>query len=111
MLTREDILARAKPRTRQVEVESLGGTVTLRAITANERDQLEMFIQKQRGNLRGVRARMVRLCCCKEDGSPLFQEGDETAIGELDGSVLEPLIAHCMELCGVKSQEVNGEKA
>lgn len=111
MLTREDILSRAKPRTRSVEVPELGGTVTLRAITANERDQLETFIQKQRGNLKGVRSRMLRLCCCKDDGSPLFQEGDEAAIGELDGSILEPLVAHCMELCGVKSQEVDGGKA
>ncbi len=111
MLTREDILAGAKPRTRSVEVPALGGSVTLRAITAGERDQMEMFVQKQRGSLKGVRARLLRLCCCDAEGKPLFEEKDEPALGDLDGGILECVVEQCMEMCGMRSQEVNGGKA
>lgn len=111
MLTREEILSRGKPRTRTVESEELGGSVILRAITANERDTLEMFVRKQHGNIRGVRAKMLRLCCCDADGKPLFEEKDEPALGELDGGSMERIVEQCMEMCGLKSQEIDGGKA
>jgi hypothetical protein len=110
MLTKEQIL-NAKPRMSSVFLPVLGGEISLRAISLNDRDALEVFIQKARGNIRGIRARMLRLCACDADGKPLFAEQDETALSELDSGAIEPAMDECMRLCGLRSQEIGGEKA
>lgn len=110
MLTRESILG-AKPRMSKVTIPELGGEILLRAISLDERDSLEQFVQKSRGNIRGIRAKLLRLCACDADGKPLFSESDEEALRGLDAGVIEPAIDECMRMCGVKSQEIDGKKA
>jgi len=110
MLTKEDIIGR-KPRTETVEVPEWGGEVMLRAVTVEERGQLEQWVQRQRGDISRVRARLLRMCLCNGDGSLMFSEQEESQLGSLDGGVSERLVERCLVLCGMKSSEVSGEKA
>lgn len=107
-LTRDQILSQTSLRKSVVEVPEWGGSITLRAITVAERDTLEQFIASQKGNIKGIRPRLLRLCAVDDSGAHIFTDADTGTIEKIDASVAERLIDECMKLCGLKQSEVAG---
>lgn len=87
------------PRRAPVPVAVPGmGTVYVRSIKARERDRFEIVAGRERERARKdrggerpvkVRALLVALCACDEDGKPLFSEDDAEQLSEQPADVID----------------------
>jgi len=88
MLTAEEILgADDKPVSDPIPCPEWGGYVRVRTLSGEERDAFELknTIQGEHekyGFLRNMRADMVALCACDDDGKPLFTRAQVAALGK-----------------------------
>jgi hypothetical protein len=110
-LTRDAILAAATLPTEDVEVKALGGSVTIRGLSAVERDSFEksMFVTKGKSrefNLANVRARLVALCAVDEAGARLFSDEDVVALGQVRADVVDKLFTTAQRLSGLRDEDV-----
>lgn len=79
-LTRETFLAPKAPEVFRVDLPSKDGYVFVRLPTPRQFEDFETHSRKlkEAGNGGvGLRARVAILCCCNEDGTPLFTTADE----------------------------------
>lgn len=87
-----------------VPVETrLGGTY-VRSITAGEKDDIETQHSKD-GKLR---ARILLVCCCTEDGRPEFTNRDLPALDELPLDAVEPIIQAAIDLNRMSPEALEG---
>lgn len=82
------------------EVETPGGKVFLRELSAHQRSAYEKAIT-DKGSLDSCRERLFVLSVCDEAGSKLFDEKDLKTIGDLDGSLVEPVFRKALEINGL----------
>ena len=91
-LTKAAILAAAKPRTEDVEIPGLGGTITLRGLTARERELWEQDVYDLKaGKVRAGstwKTSLLAKSIMNGDGKPMFTPKE---LGELPAAVTEPL--------------------
>lgn len=89
-LTRAHILAALAPlEVERVEVPEWGGVVFVRAMSGAERDAFELATAPPLGTFANLRARLVALCACEEDGTRLFLDADAAQLGTLDARALD----------------------
>jgi hypothetical protein len=69
-------------------VETPAGRTYVRSITVREKDAFDAAVQETKA----TRAQLLIHCCCKEDGSPEFDEFDLVRIGELPAGAVEPIV-------------------
>lgn len=112
-LTRDQIMAfRSKDReTVVVEVPEWGGAVTLRELSARERDAFEASTvdghgKKMRINIENLRARLVAACAIDEQGQALFYPSDVELLGDLSASAVDRLFSAARELNGMTESDV-----
>ena len=110
-LDRSAILSLAQDLPR--EEASLGGhgTVYVRSLTGKERDAFEQscFLvagNDRRSNLSNIRARLLVVALCDENGARLFEDKDADALGDLPASILDPLFAMAQRLSGISKADV-----
>lgn len=108
----------AKPK----EVESFyvpdwDVTVWLRELTLGERDEFEA-LQMKRGEdgsitmeTRGLKARLIILCACEEDGSPIFTMEDEALVNGLGAATMETIFAACQRINRMRKEDVDSPLA
>lgn len=98
MLTREQILAAARPRTREVDVPAWGGKVMIRELTVADAAGLT----GQRTEDRNVTARIVALSLCDAEGRLMFTEEDVGAFAARRGSAaINALAAAILDFNGL----------
>lgn len=114
-LTREEILSKTTktladlPR---VEVQAFGGTVYVRAMTANEKDAFEIDAARRRTAAGGddaaigFRSRVVAWTCCNAEGSRLFEFEDADALGKCDIATIDRLFEASDKLNGFTGRYV-----
>jgi hypothetical protein len=91
-LNKEQILANAsKFRREQVEVPEWGGTVWVREMAAEERDQWEGWMVSKTGmdKFKNLRALIVSLAVCDEAGNRLFSDAEISQVGKLPVSGID----------------------
>ena len=102
MSIREQLLALKIP-TATVKVAGIDGLVSLRGLTANERDLWEQQIYAERDKKMGVkniRASLV-VRCITEAGVRLFTDAEMDQVGSMPASVIDKLYEHCQRLSGL----------
>lgn len=110
-LDRSSILAIAHDLPREEASLGAHGTVFIRTLTGKERDAFEQscFVQLGAGrcaNLANVRARLLVLVICDEDGKRIFEDKDADALGDLPASILDPLFAQAQRLSAITKADV-----
>lgn len=95
-----------------VDVPELGGVVTVRGLSAAERDAFERSMWVQKGkhrelNLTNIRARLVALCVVDEAGQCLFTEADVPALGQVRADIMDRLFTMAQRLSGLRDEDVS----
>lgn len=108
--TRELLLAPRPIPHEDVNIPELGVTVRVRGMSVSQRSRFEASYESSgktpQERIQTFRERLLAACCVGEDGKPLFEPGDVKAIGELDCSIVEPLVDAASRLCGFTSKDV-----
>lgn len=112
-LSRDEILKTPDLPREEVEVPEWGGTVYVRSLTAEEKDQFEMIFLGEEGKaksrkdaLRNIRARLVALTSCDEGGNRLFTEEDIPALGKKNARAIDRIFTVAQKLCGMRNEDV-----
>lgn len=110
-LSAADIKAATNLPTEDVSVPELGGMVTVRGLSAADRDEFERQMWVQRGknrefNLKNVRARLVALSLVDDAGARLFTDDDVDALGLVRADVMDRLFSTAQRLSGLRDKDV-----
>lgn len=107
MLTRDQILAVKDITTKTVNVPEWGGEVTLRGLTAAERDNFDTAVldARRRNEPTFARARLVALSAVDEKGDRLFKDSDIPALSDKAGSALDRLFDVAAGLSGLRAAD------
>jgi len=105
MLDRKAILATQDLDIRQVDVPEWGGGVAIRGLTARERDLFEASIGAS-VNLDNLRARLVVLTLCDDEGVRLLKDSDASKLGEKNAQVVDRLFEVARQMSGMTDQDV-----
>ena len=91
MLTRLEVLEGGDDRPVELhEFPEWGGWLRFRGMTGEQRDHVELTVNKGEGKqeISGARARVATYCIVNEDGSQMFTEGDVVALGKRSAKAL-----------------------
>lgn len=112
LLTREQILSAADTPTEVVDVPEWGGSVMVRTLTGNERDQLEQSFEDlnvdgaKKKDMTGIRAKYAALAIVDADGNNVFSFADVEALGKKSAKALDRVFEVCLRLSGVSAKDV-----
>lgn len=110
-LTRDQILAAEDITTEEVDVPEWGGSVLVRSLTGQQRDQFEATLVERRGkrtamNTANIRAKLVSLCVVDEAGQPVFTHADVEALGQKSAAGLARIYDVASKLSGISDDDV-----
>jgi hypothetical protein len=107
-LDRAAIIAGAKPRIVTISVPEWGGDVCLREITAGQRDQWDAWQIEHDGAARyaNIRARLLVLTICDEQGVRLFADNDIAVVSGLPAMSIDKLWDASCKLVGLRPEDV-----
>ncbi len=107
-LDRAAIIGMAKPRIVTIFVPEWGGDVCLREITAGQRDQWDAWQIENEGAARyaNIRARLLVLTICDEQGARLFADNDIAVVSGLPAMSIDKLWDASCKLVGLRPEDV-----
>lgn len=110
-LTREAILAAPDLQFQDVAVTEWGGSVRVRGMTGNERDEWEWEMiqtrtEDRKENKRRLRAKLVSLTVVDENGQRLFSEADIEALGQKSVRALQRVYNVAQRLSRISADDV-----
>lgn len=105
LLSRDAILALKGGR--YEDVDALGGTVRVAAVSAGARDAFELSLQDipEKERRKDFRARLVVMSCIDEAGKPLFTVDDIPALSALDAAAIDPVVEVAMRINGLSQKD------
>lgn len=111
LLSRDEFLAPAKRRYRNVSLPVRGGEVRIQSLFEHEKEAYEATLLDKTGEtslkgLRQARRRLVCLCLVDADGNRLLSEADSESLKLLDGADIAALQAACQEWVGFRSGDI-----
>jgi hypothetical protein len=115
-LSRDDILKAADITVEEVDVPEWGGTVLVRAMTGQQRDEFELGARMA---TRGgdylpagynFRAQVIALCCVDDDGKRLFTVADVDTLGEKSAAPLDRIYDVVARLSGMAPGDAESMK-
>lgn len=112
LLGRNQILDAKDLKTEEVEVPEWGGSVLIRSLTGEQRDEYEtsMFTMKKDGspsaNMANVRARLAMLCIVNEDGEQMFNKNDIKLLGRKSAVALERVNGAAQKLNAISDEDI-----
>jgi len=109
LLTKAEILNADDLKSKIVEVPEWGGSVRVRVMGGEERDEFEAAISRQstgqgknfKVDNRGLRVVLLSLCLVDEEGNLLFSEKDLKALGHKSSKALNDVFKVAQELNGL----------
>lgn len=105
MLDRKAIFKAVDLDVKTVEVPEWGGEVCVRGLTARERDHFEASIGTS-ANLENLRARLVVLTLCDEEGERLLKDSDAIELGKKNAQVVDRLFEIARKMSGMTDADV-----
>jgi len=111
-LTREQILTAQDLKKEKVEVPEWGGDLFVISLTGKERDKFEDSIFQTKGkklerNFANLRAKLVSLTACDENGKLLFTPADINALGEKSAAALDRVFTISQKLSGLTKEDID----
>lgn len=103
-------LATDKPKLESVVLAEPIGTVYVKVMTGSERDQFESWLsdsdkRKDRIDSPEMRAKLLVLTLCDEEGKRLFSKTDVGVLGSLPYPVIEPAVTLAAKLNKLGKEE------
>ena len=109
-LSRDAIFAAKDTEIHEFEVPEWGGTILLRSMTGEQRNNYEYWAHQQssakKPDYRGIRERLIICCAVDENGDPLFSEEDLSSIASKDSAVIDRIHGKCQSICGMDNEAV-----
>jgi len=110
LLGRDAILKATDLPTEDIEVPEWGGTVRVRGLTGEGRDEYEAstFVMRDGQafpDTANTRAKLCARCIVDEAGEPLFTQQDVHALGQLSGRALNMIWERCLALSGLSEED------
>lgn len=111
ILKRDEILKAPDQVIEVIAVPEWGGEVCVRSLSAAERDRLEASMIKVRGkeksvNLENIRAKVLSMAVCDEDGKRLFSESDVKELGGKNAAAVQRVFVAAQRLAGLTDSDV-----
>jgi hypothetical protein len=113
LLTAEQILKADDRPTEEVEVPEWGGSVLVRGLDGEGRDEYfgSMAEYRQAGrppvmNTSNATAKLVARCIIGEDGEPMFTQSDVAALGKKSGAALDRVFSVAQRLSGLTEEDM-----
>ena len=114
ILNRDAIIDADDLNTETIEVPEWKGSVIIRSLTGQERDQFEMSVlEKRKGNIEAAlgkmvnfRARLVALTVVDEDGDRLFSDSDVLLLAKKNASAISRIFDASRKLSGLSESDV-----
>ena len=112
ILSKEAILESNDGARELVEVPEWGGSVWIRSMTGTERDRFEDGLTDANGNvsIEGIRARLVCMTACDQDGKRMFADSDASMLGLKSAKALNRLARVAQRLSGLTLEAVEDAK-
>jgi hypothetical protein len=114
LLSRAMIEQASELRTEIVSVPEWGGSVMIRELTGEERDEYEAGIIGDRGgrdrriNLRNIRAKLVGLCLIDpETNQRMYSDREIGILGRKSARALSRVSEACQRLAGITEEDVD----
>jgi hypothetical protein len=110
-LTRDAILAAKELPTEEIEVPEWGGTVLIRGLDGEGRDEFEasmIVIRNNKGypDTANTRAKLAARCIIDPDTrEPMFTQSDVYALGKLSGAALDRVFTVASRLSGLSEED------
>lgn len=107
-LTRSDFIKPRELKHETVEVPELGGTVTVRELTAAERDSFEWRFTEAResGAAPNLRGMLVARTVVDDEGNRILTDEDADAVGKQSAAWVDRLFAVAQRLSGITGKDV-----
>lgn len=111
-LSRDAILQATSLPSEETEVPEWGGTVLVRGLNGQGRDEFEastMVVRNGKAypDTANVRAKLVARCVIDHDtGEPMFTQSDVHALGQLSGAALDRVFTVASRLSGLSEADV-----
>ena len=111
ILKRDEILQAPDQKIETIPVPEWGGEVCVRSLSAADRDRLEASMIKVRGkersvNLENIRAKLLSMAACDEDGKRLFSEADVKELGGKNAAAVQRVFVAAQRLAGLTDDDV-----
>lgn len=111
LISREKLLTPVEVPMRKVELPALGGYIWVKGMTAKERGQFEKSFDnsdgtKNKTRVSQVRERMVIICACNEDRTPMLTIRDLEKLGQQEINIVEKIVIVAQELCGMTDNDI-----
>ena len=105
LLDRDAILALKGGR--YEDVDALGGTVRVAAVSAGARDAFELSMQDipEDERRKDFRARLVVMSCIDEAGKPLVTVDDIPTLSALAAAAIDPVVEVAMRINGLSRRD------
>lgn len=110
LLTKDAILSVNDLPMERINVPEWGGEVMIRTMTGTDRDAFETHLIGQSGRMENVRARLVALTLCDQDGQRLFNDSEVSALGKKSAKALDRVFAVAQRINGIGADEASSTK-
>ena len=107
-LSKDDIFKADDLPTKDMDIPEWGGTLTIRTLTGAERDQFESaFVNQDKIDIRGMKARLIQLTVMNGDGQPMFTKADLQKINSKSASVIDRIWHVSRRLSGLTKEDAD----
>lgn len=108
LLSKDQILSAKDLTHEDVVCPEWDGVVRIRVMQGYERDDLEAVQIAQKGDLRGLKAMLVCMTACDEQGNLLFNtDEDKAALDRKSAAGLDRLATVAMKINGISGDDVD----
>ena len=109
-LTKAAIFSTTDNEVHEVEVPEWGGSILLRSMTGEQRNNYEHWAHSQSKadvpDYRGIRERLIIACAVDEAGDPLFNDEDLKQLSGKNSEVIDRLHEKCQKICGMDADAI-----
>ena len=107
MLTKEEILQVSDVETEVVDIPQWKGSVTVRGLTAQERDKYEdSLIDGKKRNMANARAKLFVMSVVDDTGKLMFTERDAIHLGRKSAAAVDLVFDVAMKLSGMTEKDI-----
>ena len=107
-LSKRDFLKSRSLRTVDVPVPEWHGVVTVREMSADERDEFDEYVigMREESKVKGLRAVVVSICAVDEHGKRLFTNLDIPDLQKQSATIIGRIADEAMKLSGLSEDDV-----
>ena len=107
MLNKQSLLIK---KTQTVKLNELNDEIKLRCLSITERDEFWERFGKDSLESKKWRAVLISLCVVDENDNRMFQESDIDSVMNMQASIAEEIVDHCLTINGMNKTATDDAK-